>query len=166
MTDTALMQQLDFTADDLAANRAGRLSERQTAALRAKRTRSIALGAGILLVMALAATACIFAGIRGSAILLVIGIGLTITSAAITGTFARHWLRLSADLRHESVSAFSGMLERVVKPVNRRIVTYLLRVDGAEFNVDKETFKAFAHEAPYTLYRARYTGTLLSAEAD
>ncbi|NOG48993.1 MAG: hypothetical protein HND48_05650 [Chloroflexi bacterium] len=52
----------------------------------------------------------------------------------------------------------------MVKPVNRRIVTYLLRVESAEFSVTKETFKLFDHEKPYALYRAKFSGLLLSAE--
>jgi hypothetical protein len=164
MTDTELMRELEFTADDLAVNRAGHLSETQLDRLRARRKRSIATGIAIMLLLAFIASLCIFGGIQGSGVLLIIGIGLTLISAVITGTFARYWLRLSADIRENTVSAFSGQLERVVKPVNRRVVAYLVRIGGAEFTVNKEQFKAFAHEAQYTLYRAKYTGTLLSAE--
>lgn len=166
MTDNELMRELDFTADDLAVNRAGQLSETQIDRLRARRKRSVATGIVMTLVLAFIASLCIFGGVQGSTVLLIIGIGLTLVSAVITGTFARYWMRLSADIREKTASAFSGQLERIVKPVNQRIVTYLLRVDGAEFAVNKEQFKAFAHEAPYTLYRAKYTGTLLSAESN
>ncbi len=164
MTDAALMRELDFTPDDLAANRAGHLSDMQGYRLRLRRMRSVATGVAILVSMAFIASLCIYGGVHGSGILLIIGIGLTIVSAAVTGTFARYWLRLSADIRENAVSAFTGPVERVVKPINRRIVSYLLRVGGAEFAVNKETFKLFMHDAPYTLYRAKYTGTLLSAE--
>lgn len=165
MTDTELMRELEFTAADLAANRAGQLSETQIDRLRARRKRSILTGIAIMLVLAFIASLCLFGGMQGSAVLLIIGAGLTLVSAVITGTFARYWMRLSADIRENTVSAFSGQLERVIKPVNQRVVTYLLRVGGAEFAVNKEQFRAFAHEAPYTLYRAKYTGTLLSAES-
>lgn len=164
MTDAALMRELDFTPDDLAANRAGRLSDTQAYRLRLKRARSVAIGVGVLLALALAATLCLFGGLRGSGILSLVGVGLTIVSAGIMGTFARYWLRLSADIRENTVSAFSGPVERIVKPVNQRILTYLLRVGGAEFAVDKQTFKAFTHQATYTVYRAKYSGLLLSAE--
>lgn len=165
MTDNELMRELEFTADDLAANRAGQLSEVQIDRLRARRKRSIVTGIAMTLALAFVASLCIFSGLQGSAVLLIIGVGLTLVSAVITGTFARYWMRLSADIRENAVTAFSGKLERVVKPVNQRVVTYLLRVGGAEFAVNKEQFKAFAHEAPYTLYRAKYTGMLLSAES-
>lgn len=164
MTDIELMRELEFTAEDLAVNRAGQLSETQLDRLRVRRKRSIATGILMTLVLAFIASLCIFGGIQGSAVLLIIGVGLTLVSAVITGTFARYWMRLSADIRENTVSAFSGQLERVVKPVNQRVVTYLLRVGGAEFAVTKDQFKAFAHESTYTLYRAKYTGTLLSAE--
>lgn len=163
MNNTELMRELEFTADDLAANRAGHLSEAQMNRLRARRSRSIATGIAIMLVLAFIASVCIFGGIQRSGVLLIVGVGLTLISAVITGTFARYWMRLSADIRENTVSAFSGQLERVVKPVNQRVVTYLVRVEGAEFAVNKGQFKAFAHEAPYTLYRAKYTGMLLSA---
>ena len=165
MTDNELMRELEFTAEDLAANRAGQLSETQVDRLRARRKRSIATGIAITLALAFIASLCIFGGMQGSGVLLIIGVGLTLVSAVITGTFARYWLRLSSDIRENTVSAFSGQIERIVKPVNQRIATYLLRVGGAEFAVTKEQFRAFAHEAPYTLYRAKYTGTLLSAES-
>lgn len=164
MTDIELMRELEFTADDLAANRAGYLSETQLDRLRARRKRSIAIGIGIMLTLAFIASLCIFGGIQSSGVLLIIGVGLTLISAVITGTFARYWMRLSADIRENTVSAFSGQLERVVKPVNQRVMTYLLRVGGAEFAVTKEQFKAFSHETPYTMFRAKYTGMLLSAE--
>lgn len=164
MTDPALMRELDFTPDDLTANRDGRLSDAQRFRLHTRRTRSIATGVAIMLVMAFAASLCIYGGVHGNTILLIIGLGLTLLTVAVMSTFARYWLRLSADIREQTASAFSGTLERVVKPVNRRVVTYLVRVGGAEFSVTKDAFKLFAHEAPYTLYRAKYTGTLLSAE--
>lgn len=165
MTNTEIMRELEFTAHDLAANRAGHLSETQLARLHAQRKRSIAIGIIVMLTLAFIASLCIFGGIQGSMVLLIIGIGLTLVSAVITGTFARYWMRLSADIRENTVSAFSGQLERIVKPVNQRVITYLVRVGGAEFSVNKEQFKAFAHEAPYTLYRAKFTGILLSAES-
>ncbi|MBK8134866.1 MAG: hypothetical protein KA401_00750 [Anaerolineae bacterium] len=164
MTNPSLMRELDFSAADLAANRDGQLSETQVNRLRLQRNRAAAAGLGILFVLALVASICIFAGTRGSGILLVIGLGLTIVSAVVMSMFARYLLRLSADIRESKTSAFSGTLERIIKPVNRRVATYLLRVGGAEFSVTKDVFKVFEHETAYTLYRAKFTGMLLSAE--
>ncbi len=160
-----LMQALDFTAADLDANRAGQLSEMQVYRLRVRRRRTELLGALLVLVSALLATAFIFTGNRNdSPVLLLVGIGVTICAAMFTGTFLRHWLRLNADINSGTVLVQSGKLERVLKPVNRRVINYLIRVDTAEIAVTKEAFTAFEHEAPYRLYRARYTGTLLAGE--
>ncbi|MBK9122050.1 MAG: hypothetical protein IPM16_02870 [Chloroflexi bacterium] len=164
MPDTALMRELEFTLDDLSANRTGKLSEMQLDRLRLRRQRSILTGTGIVVALAFAASLCLFGGLRGSAILTVIGLGLTVCATVVMSTFARYWLRLSADIREGTTSIFSGPLERVVKPVNRRIVTYLLRVGGAEFSVTKDVFKLFDHEKKYALYRAKFSGLLLSAE--
>lgn len=164
MANTALMRELEFTLDDLSENRGGRLSESQIDRLRVRRQRSILTGTGIVIALAFAASLCLFGGLRGSGILTVIGLGLTVCATVVMSTFARYWLRLSADIRERTVSAFKGPLERVVKPVNRHIVAYLLRVDGAEFAVTKDAFKLFDHEKTYALYRAKFSGILLSAE--
>jgi len=163
---TPLMQVLGFTPDDLEANRAGRMSAMQHYRLRLQRRRSIFLGALVLLVVTLIASLSIFAGSRqdGSAILTVIGIGVTICNAALMGVVVRHWLRLTMDIRDETVQMTSGALERVIKPVTRRVVNTLIRVDGMEIMVSKEAFGAFEHGSSYTLYRAPHTGRLLSAE--
>jgi hypothetical protein len=164
--EALLMQALGFASDDLAANRAGQLSEMQHYLFRVKRRRSIAIGALIVLVCVFIASLLVFMGGRedGSAILTLIGIGVTICSAAIMGVFARYWMRLTVDIQNKSVQAYSGKLERVIKPVNRRVMNYMIRVDGAETFVSKEAFETFDHLIDYTIYRAPSTGTLLSAE--
>jgi hypothetical protein len=165
MANTELMSLLQFNEDELETNRQGRLSEMQEYRLRLRLRRSIAIGIGFILIMSLIATILIFLGSQEeSPILTVIGVGVTICGAAITGVFARYWLRLNADIQQGKVSEVAGELERIVKPINRRVMTYLLRVDQAEFVVAKETFKVFKHGEAYRLYRAPYTGTLLSAE--
>lgn len=157
---------LEFTPDDLTANRAGSLSEMQDYRLRVRRRRSIAVGILILLMTAFIASLVLFLATRedGSAILTVIGIGVTIMSAAIGGIFARFWMRLHADIREGQVQRTEGTLERVLKPVNRRNINYMLRIDQAEVFVTKEVFTAFEHEGRYILYRLPHTGMLLSAE--
>ena len=162
----SLAQAIGFTAADLEANRSGLLSEMQHYRLRVRRWRSVAVGVAILLVAAFIATLLIFSGTRdnGSIILLIIGIGVTICNAALVGLFVRHWLRLSADIREGRAILTSGELERVVKPVSKRVMQYMIRVDEAEIMVSKDVFEAFEHHQPYILYLAPYTGTLLSAE--
>ena len=119
-------------------------------------------------VMVFIASLFIFAGQQedGSAILTAIGIALTLLNAAFIGIFARFWLRLSADIGEKRIQTTTGNLERVIKPVNRRVLNYLIRVGEVEVFVPKAVFDAFEHNVPYTLYRAPYTGTLLAAERE
>lgn len=163
--ENTLMSVLNFTPEDLTQNRSGTLSEMQHYRLRVRRRRAEVIGVLMILTGVLLASALIYFGRRSeSGILFIVGVGLTICCAAATGALVRFWLRLNADINGQRILVNSGRLERVLKPVNRRIMTYMLRVDGAEVAVSKEVFKAFEHEQPYVLYRAPYSGTLLSAE--
>ncbi len=164
-TDTALMQAAGFTEQDLAANRSGHLSERQDYMLRQRRIRAALIGAALVLVGVFVASGFLFFGSRqDNAILSLVGIGITLCNAVLVGMFVRHWLRLNSDIRGGVVIATSGTLERVLKPVSRRVVNTMLRVGDVEVFVSKELFEATAHRLPYTLYRAPATGMLLSLE--
>jgi hypothetical protein len=166
MTDNQqLMTALGFTAEDLAQNRAGQMSEIQRYNLSVRRQRAVVTGIVILLLVTFVATFLIFIGGRqDSPILTVIGIGVTILNAVLAGIFARYWFRLSADISSGTAQAASGTLERVIKPVNRRVMNYVIRVGEAEVFIPREVFDVFAHRTPYTIYRTPHTGTLLSAE--
>jgi hypothetical protein len=157
---------LEFSPDDLEANRAGHLSEMQNYHLRVKRQRSIFIGLALIFVMAFIATLCIFVGQRSdSSVLMIIGIGVTIISAAMTGVFARYWMRVSSDIGENKVLAISGKIELVAKVhVRFRTVTYFLRIGQTELMVPKEIFNAFEQGKTYRLYRTPYSGMLLSAE--
>ncbi len=160
-----LQRELGFSDQDLIANREGQLSEMQAYALRVKRRQSIGIGVLVTLVAAFIASGFLFAGVRGeNTILTLVGVGVTLCNAALVGVFARYWLRLSADIRGGTVLITSGKIERVVRPVTRRVVNTLIRVGDAEMLVSKELFEAFTHQATYTVYRLPYTGQLLSAE--
>ncbi len=156
-----LMRELGFTAEDLTANRAGMLSEMQHYQLRTRRRRSMVIGLCFVVVVAFIASGLIFVG---GLILTLIGVGVTVCGAALMGLFARHWLRLTADIQGRRVRAHQGPLERVIKPVTRRVLNYMIRVDGAEVFISKEAFDLFQHQQHYAIYRAPATGTLLSAE--
>ena len=166
MDDGNLMQVLGFASDDLEANRQGQLSEIQHYDLRVKRRRSILVGIALLFVGAFIASLFIFMGTRedGSVIATIVGIGLTICTTALLGIFARHWLRLSADISGKKVNITTGQLERVIKPVNRRVMTHIIRVNDVEIAVSKDAFDAFAHKLQHTIYTTPYTNQLLSAE--
>ncbi|GAB4513993.1 MAG: hypothetical protein OHK0046_15450 [Anaerolineae bacterium] len=162
--DTTLMRELGFSPQDLEANRAGQLSEMQHYRLRLRRSRSMWTGVAVLLLAVFIASLLIFIGGNGSPILTLIGIGVTICAAAMMGMFTRYWFRLTTDIQAGTVEAYQGELERVIKPVTRRVLNYLIRVDGAEVYVSKDAFELFEHKQPYALYRTRHTGTLLAVE--
>lgn len=160
----SLMPALGFHSGDLAANRAGRLSEDQHGRLRAMRLRSGLIGGGLFLLFALIATGLLFvAQQHDTPILGLVGLLVTVANVIIVGMFGRGWMRLSADLRRGNVAATSGPMERVLRPAGR-LHNYALRINGVEFVVNKETFKLFRHEIPYTLYSTPYSHILLAAE--
>lgn len=158
---------LDFNDDDLTANRNGQLSQRQLERLRARRRASVLVAVAIVMIAALIASLFIFWGqVNGSVVMTIGGIGITLVAAAVTGIFARHWMRLTTDIDSGAAQILSGTLERVLKPINRNNAAYVLRIDGLDIATSKETFKAFKHNAPYRLYITRYSRVLLSAETE
>lgn len=156
---------LGFSEDDLAYNRAAALSPAQRSRLEARAWRTVWLGGALFLAFALVATLCFFVAQQdNSLILFFIGVFLTMCNALLLGYSARQWLRLSADLRADApVQRVEGALERVIRPYGR-VSNYLVRVEQRAFSVEKETFKAFTHQARYCLYYTAHTGALLSAE--
>lgn len=161
---TELMTHLRFTAADLAANRAGEFSEAQEARMRQEQSRLLLLGSGSFIAVVFIATIFLFIGQRNQTLVLsLIGVLLTLANALWVGTLARQWMRLNADLRENRAEVLEGPLERVLRPT-RYGQNYLVRLEGHIFAVDKDTFKAFVHDAPYRFYRAPHTHTLLSVE--
>ncbi len=159
-----LMEALSFSRDDLRSNRGGHLSAAQIERLRQIQRRAMFTGMGVVFLLDLIAAGFMFAGFTGdSSILVLIGMALLTVSAVSVGMFARHWLRLSADLRAGEIEILEGKLERVVRQSGRSGV-FLIRIGGAEFGVTKEVFNAFQHEAPYRVYRAPHSNVLLAAE--
>lgn len=161
-----LAQAIGFSDADLSANRDGKLSEAQLFALQKRRSRVIYIGLGAFGVLTILATLFLFMGSKpdNSGILSLIGVGLSVCNALVIGIFFRAWLRLNGDITVGRVLAVSGKLERVLKPLNRRVMNYMIRIDSVEMYVNKEVFIAFEHEATYTLYRTPYNRTLVSAE--
>ncbi|MDX2077756.1 MAG: hypothetical protein SFZ02_15115 [bacterium] len=155
-----------FSEGDLVANRQGILSDAQYTTLQTRKTRLMWIGVGVFIGLAFVATLFLFFGSKpdNSGILTIIGIGLTICNALVVGILFRQWLKLNADTSTKKVVIIAGQLERVIKPINRRVIHYLIRVNGIETVTPKEVFIAFTHDEPYTLYRTPYTGILLSAE--
>lgn len=164
MPDSDLMHSLDFTADDLAANRGGRLSPRQQARLRGMRLRSVAIGLVLLWIFALLAAALLYIGQReNSVILTLVGIGITIANTAILGIMARYWIRLTFDLQRGIARMLTGSAERVLR-VSGSVTTPVLKIGGESFTVSKDTLKAIQHEAPYRVYHTPHAHILLALE--
>ncbi len=164
--ETTLAQALRFSEADLSANRTGVLSESQATLLQTRKSRLMFIGINAFFVLAFIATVFIFLGSKpdNAGILTIIGIGLTICNALVMGILFRQWLKLNADTSAQKVAIITGKLERVLKPLNRRVITYIIRVNDTETVIPKDVFIAFVHGKTYTLYRTPYTGILLSAE--
>ncbi len=161
-----VMRLLDFDADDLKANRAGHLSERQRQRLGRLRRRAALLSGGIIFAIVLLASAVIFFGQReDSAIAVLIGIGLTAVNAVLMARAVQSWLRLDEDLRRGEIETLSGTIERTVRVVGRALI-YLIKIDGRELNVPKAVFNVLPDGGRWHIYRARRSASLLAAEPD
>lgn len=164
MTTDSLATHLNFTPDDLTANRAGQLSARQVARLRRMRRRTLLLAVGVVLVIVLAATAALFLGQqRASTILTFIGIGLTICGAAIAGAFLRNWLRLNADIDGGAVRSTTGPARHTIR-VTGRAAVYLLDIDDQRFALPETTFLSFEEGRRYRIYWSPAARVLFTAE--
>jgi hypothetical protein len=163
----ALMQALQFTSDDLAANRRGEIGPFQVVRLKRALVRALAIGVPLLALGILAAAALMFLGDRQqSSGLTLVGIALTVFNAAVVGFLLQWWLRTRADL-DRPVTATEGVLHRTVRArPNGRLIGYVLKLEGQPFEwmVNRTVFNAFPESAVCRLYRAAGSRQLLSAE--
>jgi hypothetical protein len=163
-----LMAALHFTADDLAANRAGVLSDAQRERLR-RSSRPLFYGVmALALALMIGAALLIYLGRRGEPpILSLIGVSLTAINAVVLAVGVGSRLRLGEDLRTGRVVRLSGIVRRVVR-VNRRAAAYVLVVELPEgalrLNVSKAVFNSFQDGARYHLYRTASARLLVAAE--
>ena len=159
-----LMSALNFTPEDLAANREGRLSEPQRERLRAARRRTLRIGiASIVVVVLLATTALYFGQVNEAGVLSFVGVALTICGAAVSGVLVRNWYRLTSDLERDTVQTLAGTVEHTVR-VSGRVANYILRIDGQELNVPKPVFLSLQNGGQYRLYRTPAAQVLLAGE--
>lgn len=159
-----LMPALQFTDDDLSANRDGQLGANQRARLQSLQTRAILIGTAGFFGFAFIATIFLFFGSEnGLMIMTFIGIFITFCNAIFVGMFARQYMRLRADLNGGDIDIISGEMERVIKP-DGRMNNFVLRVNEEEFYVKKDLFRLFRHEVNYRLYRSVHSRVLLAAE--
>jgi hypothetical protein len=160
----ALMELLRFSEEDLATNRAGMLSEAQVERLRGARRRALLVSVGALVVIALVASGLLFIAEQGGSwVGVLVGIALTLVNALIMARAVQSWLRTEDDLRRGAVKQIEGNVKRTVR-VFGRLPVYMLTINGREVVVTKEVFNAVKDGGYYRFYRARRTGTLLTAE--
>lgn len=132
--------------------------------MRQQQSRLLGIGAAAFFGAVFLATIFLYIGqINQTVVLSIMGVLLTLVNAIWVGSVARQWMRLSADLREDKVDVLAGTLERVLRPT-RYGQNYVVRIAGQDFAVDKETFKAFQHQADYRFYRTTHTRSLLSVE--
>jgi hypothetical protein len=159
-----LPETLNFTPEDLAANRAGHLSEAQKERLTHNWQRTLWIVIAIVVVCGLGATTLLFlAQQQGSPILSFIGVGVTVLNAVIVGVGAQSYLRTSRDIREGRVAEMSGAVSHTIR-VSGRVATYILKLDGQPLVVSKPVFFAVEDGKPYRFYRAPASKTLLSGE--
>ena len=166
MTKTlgSLPEILNFSDEDLAANRAGRMSEAQKQRLTRGWRRTLWIVIGLVIVLGLVATTLLFAAQRGgSSVLSVVGILVTVINAAIVGLGAQSYIRTSNDLKGGQVTTISGVASHTIR-VSGRVATYILKVDDQNVVVSRLVFFAIEDGKAYRLYRAPSSKTLLAAE--
>lgn len=158
-----LADALHFNEDDIAANRDGRLSAGQQARLQRSFRRFLIMGVGGIVLIGLGATTLIFLGQQNnSSILSILGITLTVLNAAIVGLLLRSRLRLQSDLT-KPVRTQDGIVHRTLR-ISGRSPTFILKFEGDDLIVTRDTFNAFIDGAVYKLYRTAATETLITAE--
>lgn len=159
-----LTETLNFTPDDLDANRAGKLSEAQKARLTRNWRRTLWIVIGLVVVCGLGATILLFVGQQqGSTILSAVGVLVTFLNAATVGLGAQSYLRTSRDIREGRAAELSGVVSHTIR-VSGRVATYILNVGGQQMVVPKPVFFAVEDGKPYRFYRAPVSKTLLSGE--
>ena len=166
MTKTlgSLTEALNFSEEDLQANRAGRLSEAQKYRLTRGWRRTLWIVIGLVIVLTLGATTLIFVAQNNDLpVLNVIGVLMTIINAGIVGLGAQSYLRTSSYLKGGKVATISGVVSHTIR-VSGRVATYILKVDNQNVVVSRLVFFAVEDGKAYHLYRAPSSKTLLSAE--
>jgi hypothetical protein len=159
-----LMPALQFSDQDLEANRAGQLGQNQTERLKSLQQRTLYYAIAGFFGFAILSTALLyFATGANATFLTLLAIFLSFLNALYVGMLAREYMRLGADIRSGEIETLAGKLERVIRQ-GGRMNNFVLRLNGADFYVKKETFALFRHEQPYAFYRARHSGVLLAAE--
>jgi hypothetical protein len=143
---------LDFTAEDLFANRAGRISARQRDLLLRRRTQTV---------QRWLLAAAVWAGLG---LLFRLGIiTVSFIAACLMSGAVLHWQRFDADMR-ERVQSRTGWL-RIRQLPAWLVRRWLVCVEDDCFDIPAHSRAAFDDRRRYRLYYAAGSRTLLSAEA-
>ena len=166
MDELRLRRLFHFNEDDLAANRRGFLSEKQTARLGAdaKQERKSAWGsAGILFGIAAV----------GMAIGIIIGsisptrLGQIVMYSCMGALWPLAWAGKAVQIILAANALSAPRLSFVRGPIqvlDRGDREYTLQVDGIEFDVDGNPSGAFADDEEYTIYFVDQTREILSID--
>ena len=169
MSQDDLMKALHFTAADLEINRKGQLSDEQRLKLGTQgSTKTMAYS---LLALALAALAAL-PGLRivragpsfrepSDVVLMVVFACLALVPASLA--FMR-WRKVMADTVSGTVQIARGIVSTDVRQISRGNVLFIVNLKNLEFHVSKAAMQSFTNSAPYAVYYAPNTMTMLSAE--
>ncbi len=163
----ALTDVLDFTLDDLQANRSGDLSERQIHILHNQmiwQTRGMYASFFVfpplswILTTGLVNVSNSPAARWVALLVIVIGFGGM-------GVFC--WSQRNAtrrELESDAPAIVEGRIRLSLNPTFFGELSYQLRIADQSFKTDKNTFLAFKNEDPYIIYFAPHSRRILSAE--
>ena len=160
----ALMDELQFTPEDLQANREGHLSDRQRQYLTIDRTKNIGLGTVLIVGLILATTSMLYFGFSGNRILIGLGIVLLACSMGLSWFFALNWIRMTYDLRTNQTEVVEGTVQHMVRQLGKAQAGSVRIGDAAEVPTTTKAFTAFEPGESYRLYRTSHSGRLLSVE--
>lgn len=177
--DELLMDAFGFDEDDLAANRAGKLSARQRANLEAvyrdtRHTKLYRSLVGILITTVILTGILLFP--QGFNDLLSIVQAFSIIGLLALGVAAfavRNSLRkanpLFDDLKDGLVKPVEGRVQLDVVPPLQTSRTFkppplYLAIEDQGWRIDRDTFLAFKNGDPYAIYYAPHSRTILSVE--
>jgi len=162
----ALMHELKFDANDLAANRDGQLSQRQRDYLELDRRKNAIVGGAVVVALVLASGVMLFIGfVNENLILQGLAMVLIVCNTAATTLFSLEYLKMRSDLRTDGIDVVEGEAQHVVRQLGRAQAGSIRVGEVVEIPTDDvETFKAFEPGAQYRLYRTARTHRLLSVE--
>ena len=157
-----LMEALRFTAEDLEANRAGRLGPGNVARLNGSRLTNVWLAVisgivcGVLGLVGLAANSISTVCLAQAGFFVVFSLGVLIYN----------WWKarkLAGDLNRGQVEAIQGIVTLVAASTGRSSI-YRLGIGDEQFTVKAKVYNAFKNRDPYVIYYVPSSRNLVSAE--